>query len=128
MPNAGCNWNCAPPVNPLAAQQAKKNRNPSENQSVDFALYPAVSTRQRIPMTHAHPDEAETFPIAREISAPDARAAYLRQACGDDRSLHERVVALLKIAAEEQSFLESPAAAPFVPTITEGPVAESAGT
>src|SRR5262249_15964278 len=79
-------------------------------------------------MTHAQLDEAEIFRIARAISAPDALAAYLRQVCGDDGPLHERVVALLKIAAEEQSFLESPAAAPFVPTITERPVTEAPGT
>jgi len=71
-------------------------------------------------------DEADIFQIAREINAPVARAAYLQQACGDDAALHERVVALLKIAEEEQSFLEqSPAA--YAPTVNQ-PLSEAVGT
>src|SRR5262245_40030290 len=72
-------------------------------------------------------DEA-VFRVARKISATDARAEYLRQACADNFDLRERVEELLRAHDEVQSFLESPAAAPFIPTITERPVTEALGT
>lgn len=70
--------------------------------------------------------EAEIFKVAREIAAPHARAAYLQQACGDDAALRERVIALLRIAEEEQSFLEHPAAA-LAPTILPAAISEKPG-
>ena len=51
-------------------------------------------------------DEADIFQRAREIASPDHRATYLREACGGNAELHVRVVALLKAAEEESSFLE----------------------
>ena len=59
-------------------------------------------------MTPSPLNEEQIFKIAREIAAPDARIAYLQQACGDDAALHQRIVALLKVAEEEPSFLEKP--------------------
>ena len=72
-------------------------------------------------------DEADIFQRAREINTPESRAAYLRQACGDDAGLHERIVALLQIAEKEQSFLEySPHV--FEATMAMPPLAEKLGT
>ena len=57
-------------------------------------------------MNQTRPTEEEIFKIAREIPAPQAQMAYLKQACGEDPALYERVVALLSVAEEEQSFLD----------------------
>jgi len=70
--------------------------------------------------------EEEIFKVAREISAAQARTAYLQQACGDDAALLKRVVDLLQVAEEERSFLEHPAAA-YCSTITSQPITERAG-
>jgi tetratricopeptide (TPR) repeat protein/serine/threonine protein kinase len=78
-------------------------------------------------MVQAPADEADIFQIAREIATPEARAAYLQQACGDDAALRERVLALLQIAEEQQSFLEQPPAA-YAQTVTPQLLAESPGT
>ncbi|MEI8381308.1 MAG: serine/threonine-protein kinase [Planctomycetota bacterium] len=61
-------------------------------------------------MTSPSLNEEQIFKIAREIAAPDARIAYLQQACGDDEALRQRVVALLHVAEEDPSFLEKPPA------------------
>ena len=61
-------------------------------------------------MTPSPLNEEQIFKTAREIAAPEARIAYLQQACGDDETLHQRVAALLKVAEEEASFLEKPPA------------------
>src|SRR5262249_47326818 len=53
-------------------------------------------------------DEKAIFNIARQIGSPDARAEYLRQACGTDSALRERVQTLVRAYEEQPSFLESP--------------------
>src|SRR5262245_51235679 len=56
-------------------------------------------------------DEKAVFNTARRINTREARDAYLRQACGADEEVLRRVVELLQIHENEQSFLESPAVA-----------------
>src|SRR5262245_56581088 len=72
-------------------------------------------------------DEKPIFNVARQIGSPDARAEYLRQACGADSGLRERVQVLLHAYEEQPSFLESP---PPVggPATTDQPASESPGT
>src|SRR6059058_4456137 len=72
-------------------------------------------------------DEKAIFNVARQIGSPDARAEYLRQACGADSGLRERVQDLLRAYEEQASFLESPAAAPAA-TIDASAAAERTGT
>src|SRR5262249_61402350 len=78
-------------------------------------------------MASAIPDEKAIFNVAREIASPDARAEYLRQACGSDSSLFERVGVLLRAYEGQASFLESPPVIGLSPTIDQ-PVAETPGT
>jgi WD40 repeat protein/serine/threonine protein kinase len=67
-------------------------------------------------------DERLVFETARHIHAPDARRLYIQQACGDDRNLHMRVEALLRVHDEAGAFLESPAVACVFPLgVNEGP-------
>jgi len=70
-------------------------------------------------------DEEAIFYCALELASPTARAAYLKEACGDDRDLLERVRALLKVDGIEDGFLENPPTVLDVPTpnqvLTEGP-------
>jgi|GEM_PF-1063981 len=54
--------------------------------------------------------EEVIFKAACKIASPEARAEYLRQACGNDRALFDRVTDLLRAYDEEPSFLESPPA------------------
>lgn len=62
------------------------------------------------------------FGEALEIDTPDARAAYLRQACGDDIELRRQVVQLLEDHAAAGEFLEEPATADFIlQEVVEGP-------
>src|SRR5262249_13247593 len=79
-------------------------------------------------MTREALTEEAVFKVARKISATDARADYLRQVCAGNGDLRARGEELLRAHDGEQSCLESPAAAPFVPTITEPPVPEATGT
>src|SRR6478736_4567254 len=72
-------------------------------------------------------DEKAIFNVARQIDSPDARADYLRQACGTDSGLHERVHVLLHAYEEQASFLESPPRVGVAPTIDQ-PASESPGT
>lgn len=60
-------------------------------------------------MTDKTLDEKSIFQVAVEIAAPEIRADYLRQVCGDDVELFERVVTLLRMQDEQPSFLELPA-------------------
>ena len=71
-------------------------------------------------------DEKAIFNVARQIGSPDARAEYLRQACGADSGLRERVQDLLRAYEEQASFLESPPPV-GVATVAE-PLRENAGT
>jgi len=73
------------------------------------------------------PDEKALFNVARHLDSPGARAEYLRQACGTDANLLERVQVLLHAYEEQASFLESPPLVAASLTI-EQPVTEAPGT
>src|SRR5262245_20313061 len=72
-------------------------------------------------------DEKAIFNVARQIGSPDARAEYLRQACGTDPALRERVQILLRAYEEQASFLESPPPVGGAATIDQ-PASESLDT
>ena len=72
-------------------------------------------------------DEKAIFNVARTIGAPDARAAYLQQVCGDDVGLVDRVNALLQGLEKQKDFLESPIAV-YANTATPALLTECAGT
>src|SRR5262245_43279642 len=78
-------------------------------------------------MTSEMLDEKAIFNVARQIGSPDARAEYLRQACGTESGLRERVQVLLHAYEEQASFLESPPPVGVAPTIDQ-PASESLGT
>ena len=52
-------------------------------------------------------DEQALFEAARQLDAREAREAYVRQACGDDAALGQRVRALLRAYEASASFLET---------------------
>jgi WD40 repeat protein/serine/threonine protein kinase len=52
--------------------------------------------------------EADIFNTARHIPDPAARRQYVREACGDDGALADRVEALLRMHDEDATFLDSP--------------------
>jgi serine/threonine protein kinase/tetratricopeptide (TPR) repeat protein len=56
-------------------------------------------------------DEKAIFNTARRIDSREAQASYLRQVCGTDADALRRLVELLQVHEQEQSFLESPAVA-----------------
>ena len=56
-------------------------------------------------MSRQNPTEDEIFRIALAISEPDARMAYLKQACRDEVEV-ERIVLLLREGSTDASFLE----------------------
>src|SRR5690242_8075032 len=70
-------------------------------------------------------DLAAIFARAVEASTPEARAAVLDEACGEDAALRRRVEALLASHDAAGSFLEPPAAAATAEhvrqPVTEGP-------
>ncbi len=72
-------------------------------------------------------DEAAIFNAARKIAAPESRAGYLKQACGDNPALLERVGVLLRAHDEEKSFLESPPPV-FDATVNTSTIREGPGT
>jgi len=51
------------------------------------------------------------FFAALEIQSPEARTAYLGEACGGDADLRERVEQMLAIQSKVGSFMERPAVA-----------------
>src|SRR3979409_492846 len=61
------------------------------------------------------------------MPSPDARAEYLRQACGTDSSLFERVQVLLRAYEGQASLLACPAVIGGSPTLDQ-PVVETPGT
>ena len=68
--------------------------------------------------------EAEIFKFARGVPSPEARTVYLKQVCGEDAELYDRIVALLAVDDDDDSFLEVPAGAIGVTVaaaVTEGP-------
>jgi serine/threonine protein kinase/tetratricopeptide (TPR) repeat protein len=72
-------------------------------------------------------NEREIFDAALQISGQDARAEYVRQACGNDHALREQIEGLLRAEKQLGSFLAAPLPA-FAPTITEPPLPEKSGT
>ncbi len=72
-------------------------------------------------------DEEALFYAALGITSPDAREAYLRQRCGEDRELLSRMEALLAADETPDGFLEEPPTILDVPACQTAPV-EAAGT
>jgi serine/threonine protein kinase/tetratricopeptide (TPR) repeat protein len=60
-------------------------------------------------MAAPHRDEADIFNAARQVADPAARRRYVAEACGEDRTLAERVEALLRVHDEAPTFLDYPA-------------------
>src|SRR5262245_38438215 len=79
-------------------------------------------------MTGEKLDEKAIFNVARTIESPEARAEYLRQACGEDGSLFERVETLLRGYEGQPSFLELPAPGFEQRPTTGQPIAEGPGS
>lgn len=59
-------------------------------------------------MTHAPNSDSEIFRDAAKL-APEERPAFLNEACGGNRSLHDEVESLLRAHDPDGSFLQSPA-------------------
>jgi serine/threonine protein kinase len=72
-------------------------------------------------------DDEAIFKIACRISSADVRADYLRQACGDDQLLGNRVGMLLQLHDQDKGFLERPAGG-VAATIDFPPIVERPGT
>ncbi|MCI0685442.1 MAG: hypothetical protein L0Y71_25355, partial [Gemmataceae bacterium] len=60
-------------------------------------------------MTATRPDNEAIFHAAREISDPDRRREYVREACGGDEARTAHVEALLAVADAPDSLLDCPA-------------------
>jgi hypothetical protein len=71
-------------------------------------------------------DEKAVFNIARRIESREARDEYVQQACGADSHALRRVLELLQVNEQEQSFLESPVVG--VQASTDPPAMENPGT
>jgi tetratricopeptide (TPR) repeat protein/serine/threonine protein kinase len=56
-------------------------------------------------------NEQAIFEVARKIDAGEARELYVRQVCGDDEALDQRIRALLSAYEQSASFLEAPPSA-----------------
>ena len=80
-------------------------------------------------MTSNRHDKAGLFEAAAEIADPQVRAAFLEDACGDDRALRQEIEALLRHDGAAGSFLEQPVLA-LNPDATREyqPVTEGPGT
>ena len=52
------------------------------------------------------PSEDEIFRIARELATAEARSVYLRQVCGEESELRQRIEAILAASSEDDGFLE----------------------
>ena len=72
-------------------------------------------------------DEKAVYNIARRIASLEARCDYLEQVCGDNPEVMQRVVELLRVHDEEQSFLEAPPLAVDVYLTLDQPLAEKPG-
>jgi tetratricopeptide (TPR) repeat protein len=71
-------------------------------------------------------DEQAIFEAARKMEPGAAREAYLRQVCGGDAAMGQRVRVLLAALEGSASFLEAPALA--VMATTDDPIGERPGT
>ena len=72
-------------------------------------------------------DEKAIFKVACCIESAEAREDYLRQVCGDNPEIHDRVATLLRMHEESPSFLESPLAGGDA-ALDRGPLLELPGT
>src|SRR5437870_11651809 len=77
-------------------------------------------------MAMKHLDEDAIFNAARRIESAAERDAFIRQACGDNAGLAQRVHGLLAALAGDHDFLVQP----VLPVRTEDyrPIAEGPGT
>src|SRR5262245_35265894 len=78
-------------------------------------------------MTTPRPDNEAIFHAARDITDPDHRRRYVREACGGDETRIAHVEALLAAAESSDSLLDRPAGSCPVVTINQ-PVTGGAGT
>src|SRR4051795_7401612 len=69
----------------------------------------------------------DVFFAALEHESPEARAAYLEEACGSDAELRRRVERLLVAQHRAGRFLDAPAVGPTV-SLDLAPVLEEPGT
>ncbi|PHR97815.1 MAG: hypothetical protein COA78_27050, partial [Blastopirellula sp.] len=79
-------------------------------------------------MSETPSNEATIFNAARKIKSSKDQAAYLKEACGNDSGLQQRIEKLLSAYLEESQFLEKPAAeleATVLPDNVRGNLAES---
>ena len=67
-------------------------------------------------MTGSQPDNEAIFHAARDISNPERRREYVRDACGRDEARIAHVEALLAAADTGDSLLDCPAVSDVVPT------------
>jgi eukaryotic-like serine/threonine-protein kinase len=67
-------------------------------------------------MTGSQPDNEAIFHAARDISSPERRREYVRDACGQDEARIAHVEALLAAADTPDSLLDRPAASDAAPT------------
>ena len=78
-------------------------------------------------MTASRPDNEAIFHAARDITDPDSRREYVREACGRDEARIAHVEALLAAADRTDSLLDLSARAAPAATIDQ-PAPESSGT
>src|SRR5262245_44781366 len=71
-------------------------------------------------------DRLESLFVTALQKPPADRAAYLDQACGDDRAVRQQVEALLHAQAAAGSFLQAPPTGPCA-SVGEPPVSEAPG-
>src|SRR5262249_5461918 len=72
-------------------------------------------------------NERDLFIAALQQEDAGLRLAYLREACGTNSGLLERVEGLLQVYEGAESFLESPVPE-LIPTVDQSPLCESPGT
>src|SRR5262245_10552933 len=72
-------------------------------------------------------DEEAIFTAARRIDGVEARAIFIKQACGGDPAVIERVKALLEAYERDSQFMQSPDYGPAI-TADYAPIAERAGS
>ncbi len=77
-------------------------------------------------MASSQRDEKSIFGVARKIDSAEARSVYLKEACGGDPALLDRLTALLRAHDEDHGFLESPPPG-LSPRLDPPPVAEQPG-
>jgi serine/threonine protein kinase/tetratricopeptide (TPR) repeat protein len=76
-------------------------------------------------MNEPNLQEEEIFKLALKIKPAKARETYLKQVCGENHALFDRLMTLLQAYDEESSFLEKPLSGAIVTEI--GPVTEQPG-